>query len=222
MLFEKLETDLKLQLLLIENASNIQDYAPVDLSEVSLQTKQINASSHRQLNTYLEKVRQQTNAKVLYGGYLEKRNLYANSKLFNSEQVRNIHLGVDFWAPSRTGILAPLDGVVHSAHYNKGEGNYGGTIILKHLHLGFTFYSLYGHLSKASLSLQKGEFIGKGAIFCHLGEPHENGNYVPHLHFQWILDLPENAVDYPGVCAAAQIADFARNSPKPNVIIENS
>lgn len=220
MLFETVLKQLNVQLLLMENATNINDYAEVDLSENMLKIKNIDASNHQQLQVYLDEVRQNTKAKVLYGGYLERRNLYAKSALFNSEEIRNIHLGVDFWAAAETGILAPLHGVVHAAHYNEGEGNYGGTIILKHTINEITFFSLYGHLSKASLEIEEGVQVKKGNVFCYLGEAHENGNYVPHLHFQWILVLPNNAKDYPGVCSATQVEKYAKNSPKPELIIK--
>lgn len=208
---------LNIQLLLIENASEISDYAKVDLSESTLKTKNIEASNPQELQVYLDGVQQNAKAKVLYGGYLEKRNLYAKSAMFTSKEVRNIHLGLDFWAPAYTGVIAPIDGKVHSAHYNEGEGNYGGTIILKHSVDEFSFFSLYGHLSKSSLKLKKGAAIRKGEIFCFLGKMNENGNYLPHLHFQWIVELPSDATDYPGVCSEHQIEYFAKNSPEPRM-----
>lgn len=217
--FRNLLEEEGVKLVFIENAPNTIDYAPIDLSEATLEAKQIIPSNHQQLDTYLNKERLRTKAKVLYGGYLEKRNLYAKSALFNSESIRNIHLGVDFWATAGTGILSPLNAIVHSAHYNEGEGNYGGTIILKHCIKDFSFYSLYGHLSKASLNLQKGASVKKGKVFCALGNPQENGNYIPHLHFQWILNLPKDAVDYAGVCAESKIELFAKNSPQPQLYL---
>ena len=213
---------LNIQLLLIESVQSLTDYAKVDLSEDALSKFAVNPANQEELQLYLSKIQQKEKAKVLYGGYLEKRNLYANSTLFNSNQIRNIHLGLDFWAEAGTAILAPLDGIVHSAHYNEGEGNYGGTIILKHQFKDFSFFSLYGHLSKASLSLKINSKIKKDEVFCNLGGKYENGNYVPHLHFQWILNLPKDAVDYPGVCTAYQIEDFANNSPKPTLSLTNS
>jgi murein DD-endopeptidase MepM/ murein hydrolase activator NlpD len=220
--FRNLLKESETQLLLVENATQPTDYAKVDLSESTLNSKNIKASNEQQLQTYLDEVSKTAKAKVLYGGYLEKRNLYANSVLFNSESTRNIHLGVDFWAAAGMGILAPLDGIVHAAHYNEGEGNYGGTLILKHSIRDFSFFSLYGHLSKSSLHFHKGESIAKGSVFCHLGEASENGYYLPHLHFQWILELTEEAKDYPGVCSENEIAEYAKNSPKPELKIENS
>ena len=210
------------QLLIIENAEDIQDYAPVDLSETNLKAKNINPSNHEELQAYLDHENTENKSKVLYGGYLEKRNLYANSTLFNAEEIRNIHLGLDFWATAGTKIKAPLDAVVFAAHYNGGEGNYGGTIILKHQFNEITFFSLYGHLSKDSLNFTQGQNIKKGEYFCKLGEVHENGNYVPHLHFQWIVNLDAKAKDYPGVCSENQIEFYAKNSPKPELIFKKS
>lgn len=208
------------QLLIIENAEDIQDYAPVDLSETNLKAKHINPSNHEELQAYLDHLNTKNNSKVLYGGYLEKRNLYANSALFNSKSIRNIHLGLDLWAAAGTKIKAPLDAVLYAAHYNEGVGNYGGTIILKHQFNEITFFSLYGHLSKDSLNLNVGQSIKKNEFFCRLGNALENGNYVPHLHFQWIINLEVNAKDYPGVCSENQIKFFAKNSPKPELIFK--
>lgn len=217
--FDEVVNHSKPSLFLIENANKVEDYAEVDLSATNLDAKGISAANPVQLKLYLQAQQAAQNAKVLFGGYLEKRNLYANSALFNSNEIRNIHLGLDFWADAKTGITAPLNGTVQSAYYNEGEGNYGGTIILKHQFKDFSFFSLYGHLSKASLSVKIHSQIKKGDVFCYLGETHENGNYVPHLHFQWILNLPKNAKDYPGVCSATQLEDFVKNSPEPKLVL---
>ena len=222
MQFIEVLKQLNIQLLLIESVQSLTDYAKVDLSEDALSKFAVNPANHEELQLYLSKIQQKEKVKVLYGGYLEKRNLYANSTLFNAEEIRNIHLGLDFWAAAGTKIKAPLDAVVFAAHYNGGEGNYGGTIILKHQFNEITFFSLYGHLSKDSLNFTQGQNIKKGEYFCKLGEVHENGNYVPHLHFQWIVNLDAKAKDYPGVCSENQIEFYAKNLPKPELIFKKS
>lgn len=207
----------KPNLFLVAGASQKKDYAKVDLSEAGLKKVGVNPAQAQELEKYLSSCKAKAQAKILYGGYLEKRNLYATTERFNQEEVRNIHLGIDYWADANTPIKAPLAGIVTAAHYNEGEGNYGGTIILMHQVDRFLFYSLYGHLSKESLKIPIGKSVEKDALFCALGDVHENGNYVPHLHFQWILSLPVGATDYPGVCAENQIEIFAKNSPQPSL-----
>src|ERR1700743_3725956 len=66
-----------------------------------------------------------------FGGYMENRNIYAHSPLFNSGDVqRRHHLGVDIWAKAGTAICSPLNGKVHSFKDNNSFGDYGPTIIL--------------------------------------------------------------------------------------------
>ncbi len=97
--------------------------------------------------------------------------------------------------------MAPLDGIVHSFAFNNQFGDYGATIILSHQLDGISFYTLYGHLSLASLkNLQDGQSVKQGQVFAEFGIPFENGHWPPHLHFQLILDMGERKGDYPGVC----------------------
>lgn len=150
---------------------------------------------------------------------MEKRQLYRRSELFG--QDRDIHIGIDLWAPAGTPVLAPLDGTIHSFNYNPGIGNYGPTIILQHKIDGLTFYTLYGHLSAADLEeLEVGDIIPAGSELGCLGSRHENGDYAPHLHFQIIRDLEGNIGDYPGVCRAADVPHYASNCPDPNLLLK--
>jgi murein DD-endopeptidase MepM/ murein hydrolase activator NlpD len=161
-------------------------------------------------------------AVAAYGGYLERRGLYNNSALFDGDdQRRDIHLGMDLWAPAGTVVLAPIQGVVHSFNYNAGIGNYGPTVILRHQSQDATFYTLYGHLSLGSITeLEVGEVINKGAVLGWLGDASVNGNYAPHLHFQIIAELGEYVGDYPGVCSADSLEPYKENCPDPNLLLK--
>jgi len=55
------------------------------------------------------------------------------------------------FAPAGTPVFAPLGGVVHAFADNSAPLDYGPVIILRHDVNGVTFYTLYGHLSRASL-----------------------------------------------------------------------
>lgn len=164
-------------------------------------------------------------AGALYGigGYNEHRTVYARSRVFDGvveEQARCIHLGVDIWGKAGTQVSAPLDATVHSFAFNEAYGDYGATIILSHQIAGASFYSLYGHLALKDLdNLREGKFIHAGEVFAHFGEPAENGQWPPHLHFQLILDMENKKGDYPGVCSMADRNKYLDNCPDPDTLL---
>lgn len=142
--------------------------------------------------------------KIGLGGYGEVRPFYSTDAYQvtgnNGPCWRTVHLGLDVWAPAGTHILAPLDGVVFSIKNNKGERDYGPTIFLKHEVDGFEFFTLYGHLSLASLEkIKVGQKVEKDEAFAEIGPAPENGNWPPHLHFQILLDQLGMEGDFPGV-----------------------
>ena len=144
----------------------------------------------------IEQLQKQVTNKILAGGYLEPRALYTSSeydKQGNSgPESRTIHLGVDFWLPSKTPVHALFDGEVVIAVNDAGNKEYGGLIVLKHQFEGFKFYTLYGHLTVESATKYfQGDVIKKGDCIAVLGNHPENGNWAPHLHFQIMLSLTE-------------------------------
>lgn len=184
-----------------------QDLAAVDLSNTEAFT------------TYIKQY--QAPYKVGIGGYNEHRSMYRRSEVFGpSDEARCIHLGTDLWSDAYTQVYAPLDGVVHSFANNAAFGDYGATIILQHELGGHVFYTLYGHLSLASIAkLEVGQKFGKGYELCQFGEPHENGNWPPHLHFQVMTDLLGKTGDFPGVAAKSERAFYLNICLDPNLII---
>lgn len=196
---------------------NRSDYHAVDLSKRTLETLNIKTSQHSSLEKYFSTIKKPTGAQVLYGGYLEKRSLYNKKELFQlKNKQRNIHLGLDFWANEGEEVSAPLGGVVHSFKDNKGLGNYGPCIILRHQKRNQTFFTLYGHLSRKSLfKLKTGDSIKQYQIIGNLGNARENGGYVPHLHFQIINDLGDYIGDYPGVCSIEDLEFYKNNTESP-------
>jgi murein DD-endopeptidase MepM/ murein hydrolase activator NlpD len=165
----------------------------------------------------------QANARVGVGGYLENRNLYTRSAIFDNEHdSRTIHLGIDLWIAVGTTIFTPFNGEVFSVKNNAGTGDYGPTIILKHQLDGVEFYTLYGHLSLDSIQkLHPGDFFETGAPLCQLGSSPENGEWAPHLHFQILTNLDDfNDGDYPAVCTKADQEKFANYCPNPNLILQ--
>lgn len=165
------------------------------------------------------------NASVGVGRYDEARLLY-NSPLFGAsanptEERRTIHLGIDLFAPPGSAVRAPLDGVVHALAINRAPLDYGPVVILRHqLPNGREFFTLYGHLASDCIaSLTAGKRIAAGESFARIGEVHENGGWVPHLHFQIILDLLERDTDFPGVARASERGVWTALSPDPNLLL---
>uniref|UniRef100_UPI00404A2588 peptidoglycan DD-metalloendopeptidase family protein n=1 Tax=Gelidibacter sp. TaxID=2018083 RepID=UPI00404A2588 len=200
------------------------EYVPLDLSVNSTELKNSKPQTANEYEGFISDYLNKKNARVAYGGYLEKRNLYQRSSIFNvldSSSERNIHIGLDLWVSALTPVLAALDGVVHSFKYNSSLGDYGPTIILKHMLNKCEFYSLYGHLSLESLDLLKiGQTVQKGKQIATLGDASVNGDYAPHLHFQLIHDIQNYIGDYPGVCSEKDIEFYIKNCPNPNLLLK--
>jgi hypothetical protein len=152
-----------------------------------------------------------------WGGYLEDRHVYAQHALFcDQEEARSIHLGIDIWAPAGYAVCAPVSGTIHSFQDNAGPGNYGPTVILEHHLQVVDFFSLYGHLSRESLiPLKAGYEIAAGEVIGHIGTEIENGNWLPHLHFQVMASLVGNTGDFPGVCTRTEAPFWAGICPDP-------
>ncbi|MDX1471121.1 MAG: peptidoglycan DD-metalloendopeptidase family protein, partial [Flavobacteriaceae bacterium] len=148
--------------------------------------------------------------KILAGGYCEPRVLYTSSayeKHGNSgSEHRTVHVGIDFWYPAGTEITALEDGVVVTSTNDSGDKEYGGLVILKHQLEDFHFYSLYAHNTPESATQHKiGDHVKKGQKIAELGNFPENGNWVPHLHFQIMLSMLDYKLDFPGVVYANQL-----------------
>ena len=156
------------------------------------------------------------------GGYAEHRTIYARSAHFNApEEPRRLHLGIDIWGPAGTPVYAPLDGYVHSFRFNDHYGDYGPTIILAHRLKGLTFHTLYGHLSLPDLEgLHENKAVKAGQLLAHFGQPHENGNWPPHLHFQVIENMQGYKGDYPGVCRYSERQQYLANCPNPGLLLQ--
>jgi len=207
-------------ILAIDASIPLSKYVSIDLSVDNQELEKIDITSAKDMELYINKYILSRNAKVAIGGYLEKRNIYKRSRYFNQiedeENERNIHLGVDIWAPEETNVLAALEGEIHSFKNNTNHGDYGPCIILKHTFKEYCFHTLYGHLSLNSLSnIKVGQKVKQGEVIAQLGDSSVNGDYAPHLHFQIIKDLQNNFGDYPGVCSSNQLDFYKENCPNP-------
>lgn len=201
------------------------EYRPIDLSISNKDLANYNLASSAELQLYVDSVLSRVGGKVGYGGYLERRGIYRRSDHFNKVEEpsleRNIHLGIDLWCEKGTSVHACYNGVIHSFQYNSAYGDYGPTIILEHKNVGYTWYSLYGHLSIDSLdNLIVGKKIAMGERIGSLGGPDVNGDYPPHLHFQLILNMEGKKGDYPGVSSEADLEYYQFNCPDPGILLK--
>jgi 4-aminobutyrate aminotransferase-like enzyme/Ser/Thr protein kinase RdoA (MazF antagonist) len=164
-------------------------------------------------------------ARVAIGRYDEPRLLYS-SPLFAGaatplDERRTIHFGLDIFADAGTAVHTPLDGIVHAVAFNPAALDYGGVIILRHTtDDGTEFFSLYGHLSRESVSgATPGRAVRRGERIASLGAPDENGGWTPHLHLQLFTDLLELGTDVPGVARASQRSAWRSLCPDPNLVV---
>ena len=197
-----------------------QKLFPFDFTDSNTTLGASEIADTRLFADYISRTLKTHGAKYGIGGYKENRTLYCRSELFAGEEARSLHLGVDIWGPAGTPVYAALGGMVHSFAYNDKFGDYGATIILLHQLETIAFHTLYGHLSLADIStLSEGAYINRGQVIGHFGEPAENGNWPPHLHFQIIHNLYLKEGDYPGVCTLSQAETYQANCPDADLIL---
>lgn len=160
------------------------------------------------------------------GRYDEPRLIYTGPAFRPEDdplgESRTVHLGLDLFVEAGATVLAPLDGVIHSVADNARAYDYGPTVILEHRleDEPHVFYTLYGHLSRASIAgLTAGRPIRKGEPIAAVGPCPENGGWPPHLHFQIILDMLGRDGDFPGVARASQREVWKSFCPDPNLIL---
>lgn len=195
---------------------SIGNMTPIDISVVKLSNFKSLDEMDDILDSYINDFQSQSNVTYAYGGYLEKRGLYAASPHFYSSEMRDIHLGVDVWAEAHTPIYAPYDCKIHSYKYNKKRTDYGHCLILK----SQDYHILFGHLSPSYLKLLAGlKNVKKGQLIGHIGEKNTNGGWTPHLHLQLIKDIGDYNGDYPGVCAISNLDFYVRNCPNPTFLL---
>lgn len=163
--------------------------------------------------------------KIIAGGYLEARPLYSADTYDktgnNGRESRCMHLGIDFWIPALTPVHAIYDAKVVVSVNDAGDKKYGGLVILSHQEGGFIFYTLYGHLSAASVNqLKIGAQLSQGDKIGEVGNPKENGNWSPHLHFQIMLSLLSYKNDFPGVAYFNEKHTWQSICPNPNLLFK--
>jgi murein DD-endopeptidase MepM/ murein hydrolase activator NlpD len=208
----------------IDFEANVDKLYQLDLTESNLELTIELVTDTAAFSKWISHAIAANNCRYGIGGYMEHRTIYNRSSLFDTTgEPRRLHLGVDIWGDAGTPVYAPLAGHIHSFADNNNFGDYGATIILQHNLQGFTLYSLYGHLSRKSLTgLQTGQSVKVNQQIATLGDVNENGNWPPHLHFQLILNVGDAKGDYPGVGRYSEKKDYLKNIPDPNLILQLS
>ena len=151
------------------------------------------------------------------GKYDEKRAGMYSAPLFGG--IRNIHVGIDIGAPVGTEIHAFCDGQIFLFGYNSAQGDYGYTLITKHVLDSVPLFVLHGHLNAHSLGDKRvGQSIRAGEVIAWIGDRHENGGWQPHLHFQLSFEEP-SVPDMPGVVSEADRAAALKKFPDPRLVL---
>lgn len=166
------------------------------------------------------------------------------------------------FAPGDASVYTPLPGTVHSWSFAPDKQGYGVCVMIEHrleAQIGLsltpavksdstsstekcrtvkgTFYTLYGHLSLASLyeeasadgctspRLQVGDPVAPvnlgGTPIGGVGDVSENGGWPSHLHFQLIASdsLFGYSGTFPGVCERSRVREYVHLCPDPNLLL---
>lgn len=149
----------------------------------------------------------------------DRRGMYETALFKSGEAPRTIHVGIDIGAPVGTPVKAFFGGEIFLVGNNAAEGDYGHTVITRHVLGGQELFALHGHLGAASIALRApGSKFSAGEVIAWVGDRHENGGWNPHLHFQLSLRRPEKC-DMPGVVSPAQRKSALRLYPDPRLVL---
>lgn len=160
------------------------------------------------------------------GRYDERRRSMYTTELFDDAEysidgyagVRDVHIGLDIGGPVGTPVFAPEDGFVHSFGYNAAAGDYGHVVVLESVVGDATVWMLFGHLDAATSAFKRqGQHVSRGERIGAMGAKHENGGWLPHLHFQLALVEPATH-DMPGVVSVAQRERALADYPDPRLV----
>ncbi len=130
-------------------------------------------------------IKERNNVKVTYGGgklsWPLPRDYPITSPFgYRTDPINGkkgaFHNGTDIGAPGGTDVLAAADGLVITAGWN--GGGFGYYVIIDH---GSGLWTLYGHMRKGSLLVEKGDMVKRGQ---HIGDVGQTGRATGnHLHF---------------------------------------
>ncbi|MDR0971266.1 MAG: M23 family metallopeptidase [Bacteroidales bacterium] len=90
-------------------------------------------------------------------------------------QIKRMHSGIDFSAPTGTEVYATANGQIED--FNMAGSGYGLAIVINH---GFGYETLYAHLSK--ILVKPGDKVVRGDIIGLVGST--GLTQAPHLHYE--------------------------------------
>ena len=152
------------------------------------------------------------------GKYAEKRSGMYTGELYESQEVRDHHMGIDVGCPVGEPVLGFADGLIHAMGYLEEQWDYGATIITRHQVGNDLLYALHGHLSLESLNrMQLSQPFKKGDTIGFVGDNHENGGWNSHLHFQ-LSWLAPKGYDIPGVVKKSELEYAKLAFPDPQFL----
>ncbi|MBI3440341.1 MAG: peptidoglycan DD-metalloendopeptidase family protein [Proteobacteria bacterium] len=171
------------------------DLARATWAEVSLDAlsrQEFNGKSNplidpQQCDDWVKKIAAQHHVDYTYGGYLEDRShLWRGHYLPKGPQA---HLGVDYNVPAGTKVIILSDAEVMHVGRDGSFGGWGGVLVFrldKPPYKGAD-YLYYGHLAWDD-TVSLGQKLKAGTLVGHIGKPHENGVWFPHLHVQMVSE----------------------------------
>ncbi|MBP5650609.1 MAG: peptidoglycan DD-metalloendopeptidase family protein [Bacteroidales bacterium] len=166
---------------LLQNASAKADQLIVRLSAQarSFDTIADIAQHKSEMITSIPAIRPLKNLKTITSGF--------GPRYHPILKTMRMHTGVDLTAPKGTPVYATADGVVSR---EKGGSGYGITVIINH---GFSYQSLYAHLSKKVV--KPGQKVKRGELIGYVGNT--GLSFGPHLHYEVIKNgVKVNPVHY--------------------------
>ena len=202
--------------------------APLVIFDLSIGSPLLDSDPERNAGTHLThrlgEVLDAAGVHIGIGRYDEVRYLYTAPAFATgdgpTDETRTVHLGIDLFVAAGRPVHAPLDGVVHAFANNAAAQDYGPVIVLEHRADGKPFHTLYGHLSRESLTgLRIGQVVKKGERFAAIGVPEVNGSWTPHLHLQVLADHLDLSTDFPGVASPGWRGLWTAFCPDPNLLL---
>jgi murein DD-endopeptidase MepM/ murein hydrolase activator NlpD len=91
------------------------------------------------------------------------------------------HRGIDYAAPSGTGVRSTADGIVEQASYDRG--GYGNVVVIRHQQ---KYTTLYAHLSGFARGITRGARVSQGQVVGYVGSTGLATG--PHLHYEFRIN----------------------------------
>lgn len=155
----------------------------INLNEEAKKYPEVNFSNPIKCDKWIQKLHKKYGVEYSYGGFLEDRS-YIWKDHYNVKEGLFIHEGADFNVPLKTEVFLFEDGeVVEIIRDTKMFGGWGNAVVFWIPKI--KKYVIYAHMDK-KLYVKLGDKCKKGDKIGIIGAPHENGNYFPHLHLQFM------------------------------------